>query len=204
MASTIQNVGVTNLVKTPIGAALDQVANDLAGVKGPKIIVLVTDGEETCGGDPATSIKRLTAQGFDVQVNIVGVALDGDLRAGGAALTNPGALADATTEVIQLRAAHIAAGGNLDALDLRRVQRERPLHAHAEGLLAHGEGLSGAMALALDDDALEHLGPAAAALDDLEMHAHPVTGLEVGDAAQLRALEAFDDRAHGREKAPGA
>jgi hypothetical protein len=78
MAATIQGVGVTNLVKTPIGAALDQVASDLAGVKGPKIIVLVTDGEETCGGDPAASIKNLTAQGFDVQVNIVGFALDND------------------------------------------------------------------------------------------------------------------------------
>jgi len=76
MASAIQNVGVTNLVKTPIGGALDQVASDLAGVKGPKIIVLVTDGEETCGGDPAASISRLSVQGFDVQVNIVGFALD--------------------------------------------------------------------------------------------------------------------------------
>lgn len=76
MASAIQNVGVTNLVKTPIGDALDQVAVDLASVKGPKIVVLVTDGEETCGGDPAASIKRLAAQGFDIQVNIVGFALD--------------------------------------------------------------------------------------------------------------------------------
>ena len=78
MASTIEGIGVTNLVKTPIGAALDQVQSDLSGVAGQKIVLLVTDGEETCGGDPAESISRLAARGFDVQVNIVGFALDDD------------------------------------------------------------------------------------------------------------------------------
>ena len=65
-------------MRTPIGASLEQVANDLAGVEGPKIVVLVTDGEETCDGNPAAAIESLTAQGIDVQVNIVGFALDDD------------------------------------------------------------------------------------------------------------------------------
>jgi hypothetical protein len=38
--------------------------------------VLVTDGEETCGGDPAAAIQALNASGVDVRVNIVGFALD--------------------------------------------------------------------------------------------------------------------------------
>jgi hypothetical protein len=76
MAGTIQAIEPVNLVKTPLGASLDQVAKDLAGVEGPKIVVLVTDGEETCGGDAAASIQRLIDQGIDVQVNIVGFALD--------------------------------------------------------------------------------------------------------------------------------
>jgi hypothetical protein len=63
-------------VKTPIGAALAQVAADLAGVDGPKIVVLVTDGEETCGGNPRRVIRDLVAQGIDVRVNIVGFAVD--------------------------------------------------------------------------------------------------------------------------------
>ena len=71
------------------------------------------------------------------------------------------------------------------------------LHADAKGLLAHGEGLADAMALALDDHALEHLGPAALALDDLEVDADAITRLELGHAAQLRALKGFDDAAHG-------
>jgi hypothetical protein len=76
MAAQIDSLEVVNLVKTPLGFALQQVASDLAGVDGPKIVVLVTDGEETCGGDPAAAIQGLIDQGIDVQVNIVGFALD--------------------------------------------------------------------------------------------------------------------------------
>ena len=47
-----------------------------ADAAGTKIVVLVTDGEETCGGDPAAAIRALAAQGIDVHVNIVGFALD--------------------------------------------------------------------------------------------------------------------------------
>jgi hypothetical protein len=63
-------------VKTPLGAALERVAADLSGVDGPKIVVLVTDGEETCGGNPQRAIRELVNQGIDVRVNIVGFAVD--------------------------------------------------------------------------------------------------------------------------------
>ena len=62
-------------------------------------------------------------------------------------------------------------------------------HADAERLLADGERLARAVALALDDDALEDLGAPAGALDDLEVDAHAVARREARDAAQLRALE---------------
>ena len=45
-------------VKTPDRAALQQVPTDLAEVDGPKIVVLVTDGEETCGGNPRQAHPR--------------------------------------------------------------------------------------------------------------------------------------------------
>src|SRR5213075_2559062 len=107
--------------------------------------------------------------------------LDALLRAGVTTLAHAGALADALAQVVQLRAPDVAARGDLDALDLRRVHRERALHADAEGLLADGERLARAVALALDHDALEDLGPAARALDDLEVDLHPVAGLEGRD-----------------------
>src|SRR5680860_764713 len=68
----------------------------------------------------------------------------------------------------------IAARGDLQLLDLRRVEREGPLDADAERLLADGERLTRAGALPLEHDPLEDLGPLARALADLEVDAHAV------------------------------
>jgi hypothetical protein len=65
-----------NGARTPIGASLDKAADDLKSVTGEKLIVLVTDGEETCGGDPAAAIERLRKAGIGTRVSIVGFALD--------------------------------------------------------------------------------------------------------------------------------
>lgn len=65
-----------NLARTPIGESLRLIAADVANRPGLPLIILVTDGEETCGGDPAAVIRGLTADGKDVRVNIVGFAID--------------------------------------------------------------------------------------------------------------------------------
>lgn len=65
-----------NNAKTPIGASLAKVAEDLRGVNGERLVILVTDGEETCGGDPAGAIDTLKKSGVSVRVNIVGFAVD--------------------------------------------------------------------------------------------------------------------------------
>ena len=58
---------------TPIAASLLKVADDLkAAGPGPKLVILLTDGEESCKGDPAAAIAALRSQGFDVRLNIVG------------------------------------------------------------------------------------------------------------------------------------
>src|SRR5262249_56943369 len=93
--------------------------------------------------------------------------------------------------------AHIAPRRKLDALDLRRVHGEGALDADPEGLLAHGEGLACPVSLALDHNALEHLHATAGTLHDLEVHLHPVTRADAGHPSQLRALDGFDDAAHG-------
>lgn len=76
LSATISAIEAKNLAKTPIGDSLAQVADDLAGTAGPINVILVTDGEETCDGDPARAIADLKAKGIDVQVNIVGFAID--------------------------------------------------------------------------------------------------------------------------------
>ena len=125
------------------------------------------------------------------------------LGAGVAALAHASSLADALAQVVELRAPHVAAGRDVDLLDLRRVHRERALDADAEGLLADREGLARSVALALDDHALEDLRTTTRPFDDLEVDADAVAGPELGHAAQLRALEAVDDGAHGEKTARG-
>lgn len=71
-----------NLARTPIADSLKAIESDLKGASTGAAIILVTDGEETCGGDPAKVIKDLQAKGFDVNLNIVGFAIDDATLAG--------------------------------------------------------------------------------------------------------------------------
>lgn len=73
---TISQTEAKNLAKTPIGASLERVAADLDGAAGQKLVLLITDGEETCDGDPALAIEKLKEAGLDIRVNIVGFAID--------------------------------------------------------------------------------------------------------------------------------
>jgi Mg-chelatase subunit ChlD len=72
----IDRIDAKNLAKTPIAASLELVKDDLAAARGSVLVVLVTDGEETCEGDPAAAIAGLAAAGMHVRVNIVGFAVD--------------------------------------------------------------------------------------------------------------------------------
>lgn len=76
MRQQIAGIEAKNLARTPIADSLRAVASDLEGVEGRAIVVLVTDGEETCDGDPAAEIARLKQQGFQLVLNVVGFAVD--------------------------------------------------------------------------------------------------------------------------------
>ncbi len=43
-----------------------------------KMIILVSDGKETCEGDPCKAVKILKDSGFDLEVNVVGFSVDSD------------------------------------------------------------------------------------------------------------------------------
>lgn len=74
--SKIAGIQAKNLARTPIADSLSAVKNDLRSANGPSLIVLVTDGEETCEGDPAAVIASLRESGIDVSLNIIGFAID--------------------------------------------------------------------------------------------------------------------------------
>jgi len=76
VAGQIAKLDAKNGAKTPIGASLAKAAEDLASVEGERLVVLLTDGEETCNGDPAAEIEKLQKSGAGVRVSIVGFAID--------------------------------------------------------------------------------------------------------------------------------
>jgi Ca-activated chloride channel family protein len=60
--------------KTPISDALSR-AIELVGDRGG-VIVLVSDGLETCGGDPCRVVREARAAGVDLVLHVVGFAID--------------------------------------------------------------------------------------------------------------------------------
>lgn len=62
--------------KTPIAASIRQVADKLKGQEGETTIVLVSDGIETCGGDPCAVTKSLKDTGIKFVIHTVGFDVD--------------------------------------------------------------------------------------------------------------------------------
>ncbi len=76
MAASIRKLRISKKTRTPIAATLREVAADLAGAEGAALVVLVTDGKESCKGKPGQVIEELVASGLDIRLNIVGFAID--------------------------------------------------------------------------------------------------------------------------------
>jgi hypothetical protein len=78
--------------QTPLAYSLRQVATDLAAFRGERAVVLVTDGIESCDGDPIAAAQALQRIG-DVPVHVIGFGLD---RAGDEDLASLRAIARAS------------------------------------------------------------------------------------------------------------
>jgi Ca-activated chloride channel homolog len=63
------------LGNTPIAYSLEKAYKDLPK-EGPRSIVLVSDGEENCGGDPCKVARDLQKKGADFYVDVVGLQVD--------------------------------------------------------------------------------------------------------------------------------
>jgi len=75
---TLAGINAKNLAKTPIADSLAKIESDLEGVTGKRVVVLVTDGEETCEGDPSAVLAKLSERGIDLRLEIVGFAIAND------------------------------------------------------------------------------------------------------------------------------
>jgi len=60
--------GLRPLGQTPIAYALNQASRDFGAMEADRAVVLVTDGIESCGGDPAYAARQLREQGIIVHV----------------------------------------------------------------------------------------------------------------------------------------
>ncbi len=65
---------------TPIALSLELAAQDFPAA-GRKVIVLITDGIESCRSDLREVAERLRQQGVDVDLRIIGIDLDASARA---------------------------------------------------------------------------------------------------------------------------
>ncbi len=65
--------GLRPLGQTPIAYALHQAARDFGTLQSDRALVLVTDGIESCGGDPIQAAHELREQG--IMVHVIGFGL---------------------------------------------------------------------------------------------------------------------------------
>jgi hypothetical protein len=62
---------------TPIAKSLELAGQDLQSVDAARrMIILISDGEETCDGDPQSVARRLRELGIELQTHVVGFDLD--------------------------------------------------------------------------------------------------------------------------------
>ncbi|MDH3663913.1 MAG: VWA domain-containing protein, partial [Alphaproteobacteria bacterium] len=66
---------ITPKGKTPLTAAVRNAADELRYEEDRATVILVSDGEETCGGDPCAVARDLEASGIDFTVHVVGFDL---------------------------------------------------------------------------------------------------------------------------------
>ena len=80
--------------KTPLTSAVEQAAQVLDYQKKPGLIVVLTDGEETCGGAPCDLGKMLHANAVQLTVHIIGFRMKDFSWTGEQSITDAKCLAE--------------------------------------------------------------------------------------------------------------
>ena len=66
---------------TPITYSLSQAVQDLAPYNGEKSVILISDGLETCGGDPCQLAQDINNSNIDLKIDVVGFGVKDDWAA---------------------------------------------------------------------------------------------------------------------------
>jgi len=59
---------------TPLASGLREAVGMLDGVNADAIVVVISDGDDTCGGDPCAAARALKAQKPRLKINVVDIA----------------------------------------------------------------------------------------------------------------------------------
>ncbi len=78
VVQTISGIVPQSFAGTPLAESIRLAAADLTDASGPRTVILITDGEESCDGDVEAAISELRSAGFDVVLNIIGFDFDAD------------------------------------------------------------------------------------------------------------------------------
>lgn len=82
--------------RTPLTDAVRQASEVLEYRSKPGVVVLLTDGEETCGGKPCELARQLEAEAADLTVHVIGYRMRDFSWTGGGGLMDMKCLAEAT------------------------------------------------------------------------------------------------------------
>jgi Ca-activated chloride channel homolog len=64
--------------RTPIDLSLQQVSDDLKGAQGDVLVILLSDGEESCDGDPVKTAAQLRADNPHIRIDVIGFNIGPD------------------------------------------------------------------------------------------------------------------------------
>ncbi|HEY0238821.1 MAG TPA: VWA domain-containing protein [Friedmanniella sp.] len=64
---------------TPIAYSMGKAVDDL-GDSGKRVLILISDGQETCAKDPCPIVRKLADRGVDLQFNAIGLAVNSKAR----------------------------------------------------------------------------------------------------------------------------
>jgi Ca-activated chloride channel family protein len=81
--------------RTPLTSAVEQAADVLDFRRKPGLVVILTDGEETCGGAPCDTGKKLHAEADELTVHVIGYRPKGFSWTGEQSITEAKCLAEA-------------------------------------------------------------------------------------------------------------
>ncbi|MFV9504184.1 MAG: vWA domain-containing protein [Oscillochloridaceae bacterium umkhey_bin13] len=97
LRAQIRAITPVNLGRTPMAATLDAIQAELAEVSGSTLVVLVSDGDETCDGDPVAAAARLRSIHPEARISVIGFDVEPAWRErlAGIALAGAGNYVDA-------------------------------------------------------------------------------------------------------------